>query len=232
MNAVVEHRRGAASLSVEADWAEALIEAGFDRAERWQRELDGGEQDSGRGATAVVRLPGRAPLRLKQLRRGGLVGPLWRDRYPGRGRPRANFLVPRLAIERGVPTPAPVALLMLQGPPGLFRAWLALCEVEPARDLMQRLRAGEEPDWVALGVAWKALFEAGIEHPDLNLGNLLLDGEGRGWILDLDKARLHSGPLAPNLRERAFARMERSYAKTISADPDAVARFGRRIRDA
>lgn len=221
-------------LTADPKWVGVLTEAGFDRAERWRRELAAGEQSSGRGTTAVLRLDGWPALRLKQMRRGGLVGPLWRDRYPGRSRALANYRLPREAIARGVATPCPVALMTLAGPPGLVRAWLALEEIEPAEDLMRMLREGRPPDaagWRALIDAVRALHDAGVEHPDLNLGNLLLQPPATGWVLDLDRARLHPDPLAPELRERALARMERSFARAIDPDPAAGEAFAARIRD-
>lgn len=233
--AVVERRREAAWLTADAAWLDTLLAAGLDRAEGWMRRLaEGASGGAGRGATAVLRPDGRPPLRLKQMRRGGWIAPLWRERYPGRGRPLANFTVPRQAAGRGAPTPVAVGLLTLSGPPGLYRAWLALEEVEPAEDLMQLLREGRPPDasgWRALVGAVRRLHDLGVEHPDLNLGNLLLQRRPEeaplGWVLDLDRARLHDEALGPAARERALRRLERSYLRAVGKEPEA---FSRRLR--
>jgi hypothetical protein len=64
------------------------------------------------------------------------------------------------------------------------------------------------------------MHDAGLEHRDLNLGNLLVrpgtDGAGtEPFVIDLDRARLHSGPLPFRLRQGALRRLERSCVKLL-----------------
>ena len=64
---------------------------------------------------------------------------------------------------------------------GLYRAWLAVEELDAA-DLRTRLAAGRPPSTEELGAALsvvRRMHERGIEHRDLNLGNLLV-GAGPG----------------------------------------------------
>jgi 3-deoxy-D-manno-octulosonic acid kinase len=123
-------------------------------------------------------------------------------------------------VRRGVATPAPVALLLVDGPGPLCRAWLAVDEIDHATDLAARFASVHPPTRAELGQVMgevRKMHDVGVEHRDLNLGNLLLrtepDSEPRAWVLDLDRARLHTGPLRFRLRQRALRRLERSHLK-------------------
>jgi len=211
---------GAGCLVASSRHVQALRDGRFDDPVRWESELDGVEAAAGRGGTARVELASGVGLRVKQMRRGGLAGPLWRDRFAGTGRLLDNLHVPLVAAERGVPTAAPVALLLREGPPGFYRGWVAVEEIRDARDLISRLRSGDGPAPEELASAIelvRRMHEAGIEHRDLNLGNLLVrPGADRpeAFIIDLDRARVHDGPLPFRLRRRGIRRLERSYVKT------------------
>lgn len=207
-------------LLVTADRRAAVLAAGLSDPGAWEFRLAGG--GSGRGAAGRLVLPDGGEVVLKRMRRGGGLGSLWRDRFPGRGRLVRNVTVAREAVERGVPTPRVVALLTEEGPPGLFRGWLASERVEGAIDLAELLRSGRagEADLAAALAAARALHDAGIEHADLNLGNLLVrpGGSGpEGFVVDLDRARLRRGGLSSRARQAALRRLERSHAKLFGA---------------
>jgi hypothetical protein len=203
--------------------ADELLAAGLDRENAWTEPLGSAHAGAGRGATARLDLPG-GPVRLKQLRRGGALAVLWQDRFAGTRRPLANLELPLEARRRGVPTPAPLGLFITKGPPGLCRAWMATEEIVGARDLATRFASAEPPlrdDLESVLEAVRTMHDAGVEHRDLNLGNLLLRHEGTGsrqvWLLDLDRARMHEAELPFRLRQRALRRLERSYAKLFHA---------------
>jgi 3-deoxy-D-manno-octulosonic acid kinase len=204
---------------------EALVRAGLDDPAGWDRRLT--EAHGGRGATACLELPPAGAARLKRLRRGGLTAALWRDRFAGARRALDNLRVPIEAARRGVATPAPLALLLDRRGPGV-RAWLAVEELQ-ATDLRACFTAGRPPSAEelarVLGLV-RRMHDRGLEHRDLNLGNLLIrrDGDPQAWVIDLDGARLHPGPLPFGARQRALRRLERSYVKTCHPQPasDAV----------
>lgn len=213
----IERRGETARLWVRVDLEEPAVAAGLDRPAGWERAIarhDAGSA-SGRGPSGVVRL-GAMGARLKQLRRGGLAGPLWRERFIGRRRLHDNVHLPLEARRAGVPTPEPLALLVAHGPRGLWRGWLATEELEGAREL-EPARANVVAELVAALAAARRLHDAGFEHRDLNLGNLLVrerpDGGVEGWVIDLDGARRHAGPLGPAARARSLARLARSLRK-------------------
>jgi 3-deoxy-D-manno-octulosonic acid kinase len=214
---VEEVDRGAGRrLVVRADRRAAVLAAGLLQPSAWEGRLSSG--GSGRGRAGRLVLEDGEVVWLKRLRRGGTLASLWRERFLGRGRLLRNVTVALEAVARGVPTPRPVALLTEEGPPGLFRGWLATELVEGASDLAALLRAGRagEADLRAALRAVRALHDAGIEHPDLNLGNLLVrpgPAGPEGFVIDLDRARLRRTALAPVSRQAALRRLERSHAK-------------------
>jgi hypothetical protein len=219
---------GRTTLVAERARAAALVRAGLAEPAGWESRLPPrGLPGAGRGGSAAVELAGAGRVRLKRLLRGGLAGRLWHDRHVGRGRLLGNVGIPLEARVRGIATPAPVALLTVEGPPGLYRGWLAVEEVPDAVDLAARFAAGRPPDReeLALVIALvRHMHDRGLEHRDLNLGNLLLrGGSGRAsgaWVIDLDGARVRSEPLGARRRRRALRRLERSCLK--SGHPQAV----------
>ena len=211
---------GIGSLWVDAELEHAFRDLGLDRPSAWTERISGGTTGTGRGSVARVTLPGGRAALLKQLRRGGWAGALWCDRFVGRARLRANLEAPGEARARGVPTPAVLALLEIPGPPGLFRGWLALEDIPETKSLLDVLRSALDPS-AAIGVAMAAarvMHDVGVEHVDLNLGNLLVRDRGgklEGLVIDLDRVRLRSGPIPVARRRRALRRLERSYVKSF-----------------
>lgn len=213
--------RAGATLWARRDLLEAAVAAGLDGEPGWESRLD--RSSGGRGPTGLVPLGSPGPVaRLKRLRRGGIAGPFWRDRFPGTSRILSNLSVPLVARRRGVPTPEPLLLLTVPGPPGLWRGWLATEEIPDATPLESAFGTAREAAVVseAMGVV-RAMHDAGVEHRDLNLGNLLVrsvGGRNEVVVLDFDDARIHPGPLGFDARRRALRRLERSTAKRLSRD--------------
>lgn len=190
---------------------------GLDDPANWDRYLAASDETGGRGGWARIS-QGDETWILKRLHRGGVLAPLWRGRFLGAGRLRNNLLLPVVARKRGVATPRIVGVLAREGPATLFRGWLAVAEVRGTMDLARRLAVGqplEELTRQRIMQAVKKMHDAGIEHRDLNLGNLLLDDHlpPEVTILDLDRAVAHEGPLGALLRRRGLDRLQRSYAK-------------------
>jgi tRNA A-37 threonylcarbamoyl transferase component Bud32 len=111
------------------------------------------------------------------------------------------------------------------------RAWLAVDEIEGARDLRAWLATEGTPRTVEFEAAARLvrrMHDRGIEHRGLNLGNVLFrpGGEPAAYVVDLDRGRLHAGPLEFGRRQRALRRLERSYVKCCH--PDAASEEVRR----
>ena len=205
----------------------AEMAEGFGLADRsrWEDLIATGRA-AGRGRIVSIEKSG-CRVTLKQLRRGGVAGPIWRDRFFLRTRLTANLSIPTLARGRGVATPAALALLVVSGPPGLWRGWLAIETVVHARDMRQHVleQAPTAAEWAAVLSVARGLHDVGIEHPDLNLGNLLIDASGKAWVIDLDGCTVHAQALDVDRRIDAVRRIERSYLKTcfrndVAVDPE------------
>jgi len=135
--------------------AEAEVDArGLQEWKTWDRELRRGSKLSGRGATAVVVGASGTPWRLKAMRRGGLLARVWHGRYPSARRLVATLAASAQARARGVPTAAPIALIVEAGAFGFARGAMALEEIGGAEDLAHRtVRGVATPADVAATIA-------------------------------------------------------------------------------
>lgn len=131
---------------------------------------------------------------LRHYRRGGLVGQLFSDdRYfftgKKRSRPWREFALLGKLNQLGLPAPVPVAIRLIRE--GLFyRADLITRLIPNARDLStllvhQRLSSAV---WLQVGRVIRQFHDAGVDHSDLNIHNIMLDENGKIWIIDLDKS--------------------------------------------
>ncbi len=203
-----------------------LLAAGLDRPEdalRGRAAVPG----SGRGPRAVVRLPGGERVLVKQYLRGGVLARFNRDRYAGAGRFLRELAVGARLRERGLPV-GEVRAVVIAGSGPVVRAWGIARFVPGAPDLV-RWFTGLVSGEAEAAVLWRSALslldrfhDAGLRHPDLNLGNLLARREEkvfRLWLVDLDRARLAPGPLGPGPRAAGRNRLARSYRKIVGREP-------------
>ncbi|MEM6819758.1 MAG: 3-deoxy-D-manno-octulosonic acid kinase [Pseudomonadota bacterium] len=165
----------------------------FDAAS-WPRKL--GAADAGRGATAFVG-DESGDYALRTYRRGGAMASLLDDRYLFTGASRVRSLCEYRLLkdmhERGLPVPAPAAARCERE--GLFyRAWLVTTLIPNTETLTETLThtALSEAAWSALGNTLARFHRAGIDHPDLNANNILLQEGGRWFLIDFDRGRQRS----------------------------------------
>jgi hypothetical protein len=98
-------------------------------------------------------------------------------------------------------------------------------EIEGADDLGARLdpQAPPVPDEIARVMsAVRRMHDRGVDHRDLNLGNVLLRGTGgdaQVFFVDLDRAVLRPAGVSFGRRQSALRRMERSYWKLFRHSP-------------
>ncbi len=115
---------------------------------------------------------------------------LWR-RLGDRGRARNEFGILRALHELGLAVPEPYEVRRVGD------AWeLSCAAIAGARSLLECLRwpasLPVEPAQLArrLGTLVGRAHAAGLVHGDLHAGNLLLDEQGRPWLIDFTRARL------------------------------------------
>lgn len=124
----------------------------------------------------------------------------------------------RRVAAAGIACPEPVVLAEERRNGLLTGSLLATRAVEGARDLTTEVdlrRAAGEPrdDLVAaLARAVRALFQAGVDHPDLHLGNFLVrPGAAELVALDLHSARLGRSPLGAGARRSRLGKLAHSF---------------------
>lgn len=185
----------------------------------------------GRGAVWRLVLPDGLRVVLRCNRRGGWLARLVRETYLGPGyRPLRELVVTAEARRRGVPAAEILAVRVEGGV--VYRGAVLTAEIPDAATLVDALRASPDADTRRALVEGAArtvadMHRAGLFHTDLNLTNLLARRGATGGIemavLDLDRARLTSPPLAMRARRRTLRRLARSWRKLDPAGALATA---------
>ncbi|MFM2481331.1 3-deoxy-D-manno-octulosonic acid kinase [Celerinatantimonas sp. YJH-8] len=184
---------------------------------RQQRAVVG--QAQGRGQ-AVFFQHAESQYVLRHYRRGGMVGNISHDRYLYLGAAQSRcwqeFHLLSEIVKRGLPAPVPVAARLVRD--GLFyRADLITQRIRHAQDLSELLvtqRLSVEI-WQQVGFVIRQFHKAGVDHSDLNIHNIMLDREGKIWIIDLDKSRLRkkTGHWAKANLERLYRSLEKEQQR-------------------
>ncbi|MGH7483089.1 MAG: lipopolysaccharide kinase InaA family protein [Longimicrobiales bacterium] len=195
--------------------------------------------ESGRGPLYVTRLGDRDCV-VRHARRGGALARLLGDLHARIGTPRpvTELAVSRAIAALGLPTPAVLAVAVYPGPAWFYRGDVATQWIPGSVDLADAVFSGEgEREGTAAGAsqirldAPIAAFAAGrlvremhrhrVDHPDLNLKNILLtagagEGEGesgvRALLVDLDRVRIRER-LSEARTAAMLRRFERSWRK-------------------
>jgi len=170
---------------------------------------------SGRGGTWRERVNDLTAA-LRQYRRGGMVRHLLTTAYlwTGLDRTRAfrEFRLLASLHAGGLPVPAPLATRVVRTALW-YRAELLTEWLPGTRSLADLLGDAELDDarWRAVGATLRRFHDAGVDHADLNAHNILLDGQGGVFIIDLDRGRLRT----PHARWQRgnLSRLRRSLEK-------------------
>jgi 3-deoxy-D-manno-octulosonic-acid transferase len=124
-----------------------------------------------------------------------------------------------LRLLRSWRLPVPEAALARHRSHGLvYSADIAVGLIPGSRNLVQRLQSARPTpaDWAALGRAIRALHDRQVFHADLNAHNLLLDAQGRAWVVDFDKCGVRAGN---DWKAANLARLLRSLRKEAGREP-------------
>lgn len=148
---------------------------------------------------------------LRHYRRGGLMARFSANRYLWLGaeqtRSFAEAELLRYMYQRGLAVPRPLAAAYWRS--GFtYTAALLTERIADARPLRQSLDGGHHAE-VALAIF--AMHEAGVWHADLNAYNILLDAQGKVWLIDFDKGR--RVVLSQERRRANLLRLRRSLIK-------------------
>jgi 3-deoxy-D-manno-octulosonic acid kinase len=96
-----------------------------------------------------------------------------------------------------------------------YRADLLSEKISEASDLVDKLQVEclSSDDYQKIGVEVRKMHDVGVNHTDLNIHNILLDSEGKVWIIDFDKCKQQSGD---QWKERNLDRLLRSFRKELA----------------
>jgi len=155
---------------------------------------------------------------LRHYRRGGLVARVLKDQYLWRGAQYTRAFCEADILNwmhvRGLPVPRAIAAAVWRrgGWTGVFYRAAIIVEYLPdTTPLAARLH---HPQAVAQAIA--AMHQAGVWHADLNAFNILLDGAGKVWLIDFDRARRCT--MTPARRENNLHRLRRSLVKVAGVE--------------
>ncbi|MDR9828546.1 3-deoxy-D-manno-octulosonic acid kinase [Vibrio sp. FNV 38] len=152
---------------------------------------------------------------LRHYHRGGLFGKLIKDSYLFQGleqsRSYQELLILKALTSAGVNVPAAVAAKVTVR--GLsYQADILVEKIAGAKDLFTLLGEKELSDeyFKSIGQEIKKMHEAGVNHTDLNIHNLLIDGNHKVWIIDFDKCHFSTGE---HWKKNNLKRLFRSFEK-------------------
>jgi len=209
------------------------VRAGFERKLPLNREsleaafrrAPGVHTFSGRGSCYSIPVGTSDRVVLRHYHHGGLLAPLTGDLFWGpTPRPLVEMQVSEQLRSRGVLTPEVLGMFWRYCGLWFYEADLVTREVTSSVDLAKYLLSSwnvpaqkkqRRQVIETVGRALLGMHEAGLDHPDLNLRNLLVQRVGQHidiWVLDLDKARIVD-PLPESFRLGQLRRLQRSLDK-------------------
>ena len=158
----------------------------------------------------------------KRALHGGLLGPLLGGLYLGRGRALDQLRASDRLARSGVPTPEILAVGSRRVA-GCFRAQAIVSrEIAGARNLhelaRERLSGARRREILDRAASvLRDMHDAGFEHADLNLANLVWGRGAAGetlFVVDLERGRFRDR-MPAGVRVRALARLVRSCEKWV-----------------
>ncbi|MCP4006957.1 MAG: hypothetical protein GY725_22485 [bacterium] len=176
----------------------------------------------GRGTTPSVALRHDLRVVLRRYRHGGLLGWLTGSLYVGTSRAAEELSVTAAAEALDAPVPHALCVVLwpVFGP--FWSAMIGTREEPNASELLGVLHSLKDVKARRILIAEVAdavrrLHDAGVDHRDLQLRNLLVvpnSGGRRIVAVDLDKAVFHgSGGLSSSVRANNLGRLHRSAVK-------------------
>ena len=183
-------------------------------ADYWQEQGKILGSASGRGTTWFVQLDCMQAA-LRHYRRGGLFGKLVKDQYwfsgweQTRSAQELNLL--QVLIDADVNVPRPIAARAVKT--GLtYQADLLSERIPNARDLVSILQEKPLPEvmYQKIGQEIAKMHKVNVNHTDLNIHNILIDGQDKVWIIDFDKCCQQSDG---DWKQSNLDRLKRSFLK-------------------
>jgi 3-deoxy-D-manno-octulosonic acid kinase len=150
-----------------------------------------------------------------------MVARFSRDTYLWKGAERTRsfreFRLLGTLRERGLPVPTALAAAYWRTGTG-YRAALLMSRIAGGESIGALLDRGAAPPWRAIGGTLARFHRAGACHADLNVDNVLMDANGKPWLIDFDRGTLRAP--ARGWQQANLARLRRSLRKRMGARAD------------
>lgn len=199
---------------------EELTEHWFDPA-HWEAQGKTVDRQIGRKTVYFFAEKGASYV-LRHFWRGGFIGKLIQDSYLFTGIRRSRIyreldLLSKLD-EMQLPVCKPISAILTRH--GLtYRGSIITRAIPNASNLLEILRQQEltNNEIVAIAKMLAVFHRKGLDHADLNIGNVLLDTDGQPFLVDFDRGRIRQ----PKRRwQRAnIKRLHRSFTKQQRLNP-------------
>lgn len=174
---------------------------------------------TGRTRTYLLDLGEESRVHIRPYVHGGALARVTGNRFPSPDRFRDELRVHTQLAAQSAPVATPILVLWRRR--GAFvEGAMGTSFIEGAVDggeYLSRAREapGVEAAVVAVAQATRRFHDAGGRHADLNLKNVMLEGEPsapRAWLIDLDCASIATD-VSPRRRMHELMRLERSVRK-------------------
>ena len=194
-------------------------------ANYWQNKNQIIGTNSGRGITYFIR-QGVSEMVLRAYLRGGMIGQ-WIKRSFWFGQIERTRVYREIALldylyHQGVAVPKPIAGLITRHglfPLSLFgwvyRNSILIEKIPKAKDFHGFLLTQNVliEHWQALGAQIAHMHLSGVNHHDLNIENVMLDDQGKVWLIDFDKCSWVGTASLQRIAEDNLSRLARSLRK-------------------
>ncbi|MBN2225205.1 MAG: 3-deoxy-D-manno-octulosonic acid kinase [Deltaproteobacteria bacterium] len=214
--------KGSTTCILRCQWEEELLASGILTGGPGSTPMGQTALPGGRGSVSIITLPNVGAVVLRRYRRGGLIGKVLVDRYLSGTRPFRELSVLALARARGVPVPDAMGASSIRVGILWHRGRIATRLIPGARTLPVFIEKNRGNGALVArvlegaGKAIRRMHEAGIDHADLNMNNVLVDDNDVVHIIDFDKA-VFCRRLGLRWRIRNLRRLLRSLRKLKAA---------------
>lgn len=147
--------------------------------------------------------------------RGGLFSKIIKDRYfflsLNATRAAQEFDLLNKMAQWQLPVPRPIAF-KIDRCCGFYQADILLEKIADTQDLSHVLQhnALDTKQYQQIGKLIQQLHDHQVHHSDLNIHNILLDRNGKFWLIDFDKCQIQQGD---EWKSQNLARLLRSFHK-------------------
>ncbi|MCL4165557.1 UNVERIFIED_CONTAM: hypothetical protein GTU68_028108, partial [Idotea baltica] len=212
-------------------------------ADFWDKKNAITGESKGRNTTYFIKyLAGKAEadstterhLVLRHYYRGGLVSKILHDEFLFTGinktRSFAELIMLQKMVELGLPVPKPIAAMVTKVAGLWCRNDILIERIADAKDGFHWLLTQELSDdiWQKIGATIKRFHDCGVFHSDLNIHNIMIDEDGKVFLIDFDRCEFRSPAQdwqQANL-DRLLRSLEKEKNKVADSAPNNTFHFG------